>query len=254
VVLACGTYFTPIVLLKNGLANGSGQVGRNLSVHPSACVGALFDERIDAWDAIPQGYGIDHYRSSGLHFENSFLPLDLFTVTFDLAGPDLTELMESYRHVALSGFIVSETSRGRVLPMGGNFPLITYSLNEPDWRRVRRGFEKLSEIFFAAGARRVYLPVAGHVIVNDANDLERFRAAPIKSQAASTFGFHPLGTCRMGASPMTSVVDSSLETWDVPGLHVMDGSVVPTPLMANPQLTIMALATHGATKLAEDLG
>jgi len=47
----------------------------------------------------------------------------------------------------------------------------------------------------------------------------------------------------MGSSRGNSVVRPTLETWDVENLFITDGSVVPTPLAANPQLTIMALAT-----------
>jgi choline dehydrogenase-like flavoprotein len=48
----------------------------------------------------------------------------------------------------------------------------------------------------------------------------------------------------MGKVAATSVVRESGETWDVEGVFVADGSIVPTSLGVNPQLTIMALATR----------
>jgi choline dehydrogenase-like flavoprotein len=62
-------------------------------------------------------------------------------------------------------------------------------------------------------------------------------------------GFHPLGTARADASPERGVVDGELKLHGVEGVYVADGSVVPSSLGVNPQLTIMALATRLALKL-----
>jgi choline dehydrogenase-like flavoprotein len=67
-------------------------------------------------------------------------------------------------------------------------------------------------------------------------------------------GYHPLGTARAGADPRHSVVGPDLQAHDCRGLYVTDGSAVPTALGVNPQVTIMALATHGADAIARALG
>jgi choline dehydrogenase-like flavoprotein len=61
--------------------------------------------------------------------------------------------------------------------------------------------------------------------------------------------FHPLGTARAGADPRQSVVDPDLALHGVTGVHVCDGSAVPSSLGVNPQITIMALATRLAFHL-----
>jgi choline dehydrogenase-like flavoprotein len=254
VVLACGTFHTPVLLQRNRLADRSGQVGRNLTIHPCGSVGALFDERIDGWNAIPQGYSINHFQSEDLQFEGAFMPPDMLAVVFDPVGPDLTEMMERYRDFSLFGFMIAETSRGRVRRLAGNFPLIQYSMNGYDWARVRNAFEILCEVYLAAGARKLYLPVNGFPVLRNRDDLDRFRAARLQPSDADFSAFHPLGTCRMGSSADRSVVGPTLETWDVENLYITDGSVVPTPLAANPQLTIMALATHASRHIAARLG
>ena len=66
--------------------------------------------------------------------------------------------------------------------------------------------------------------------------------------------YHPLGTCKMGLDPKTSVVGLDHETHDLPGLFIVDGSTVPGPLGVNPQVTIMAMATRAAGLIAEKLG
>jgi choline dehydrogenase-like flavoprotein len=61
--------------------------------------------------------------------------------------------------------------------------------------------------------------------------------------------FHPLGTARADADPACGVLDSNLRVHGISGLHVADGSVMPSSLGVNPQLTIMALATRLAFHL-----
>ena len=254
-VLACGTYFTPLVLQHNGLCGRSGQVGRNLTLHPASFAGAMFDEVIDGWNAIPQSYAITEFDDQDLVSEGGFMPMDMGSILFEHVGPELTALMEDYRRYAMFGFMVAETSRGSVRPLGSHYvPLIRYHLDRRDRALFKRGYEMLAEVFLAAGARRVFLGLHGHNEIRDRADLQRLRAARIRASDIDATGFHPLGTCRMGISPLNSVVNPRLMTWDVEHLYIADGSVVPTPLAANPQITIMALATRAAEGIAERLG
>jgi choline dehydrogenase-like flavoprotein len=62
-------------------------------------------------------------------------------------------------------------------------------------------------------------------------------------------GFHPLGTARAHARATHGVTDGDLAVHGVRGLYLADGSVVPSALGVNPQLTIMALATRLAFRL-----
>jgi choline dehydrogenase-like flavoprotein len=61
---------------------------------------------------------------------------------------------------------------------------------------------------------------------------------------------HLVGGCRMGTRPEESVVDADHRAWGIPNLFVVDGSVMPTQGAANPALTIMALASRLAERLA----
>jgi choline dehydrogenase-like flavoprotein len=64
---------------------------------------------------------------------------------------------------------------------------------------------------------------------------------------------HELGGARMGADPRTSVVNAHCRTHDVPNLYVVDGSVFPSASEKNPTHTIMALAARAADNIAERL-
>ncbi len=53
----------------------------------------------------------------------------------------------------------------------------------------------------------------------------------------------------MAEHPLRSVVNSHFETHDVNGPFVIDGSVTPTSLGVNPQMTILAIAEKSANGL-----
>ncbi|WP_086606510.1 GMC oxidoreductase [Erythrobacter donghaensis] len=64
---------------------------------------------------------------------------------------------------------------------------------------------------------------------------------------------HPMGTCRMGHDPESSVVDGFGEVWGQPGLFVADASVFPSSLGINPALTVAAHAIRVSARVGERL-
>jgi choline dehydrogenase-like flavoprotein len=253
VVIACGALMTPILLERNGLGLSSGQLGGNLSIHPAAGALAEFDERIAGWDAIPQGYAIEEFHDEGLLFEGATTPLEYTISLMPQLGPRLTELAEGYDRIASFGFLVEDTSRGRVRLVGGR-PVVTYVLNDHDVARIKRGLDILARVYFAAGARAVLPPVHGFDELRSEADLDRLRRTRIRAADLELSAYHPLGTCRMGVDPARSVVGPDHQLHDCAGLYVVDGSAVPTSLGVNPQITIMTLATRAADILASRVG
>lgn len=167
-------------------------------------------------------------------------------------GPRLIELAETYDRVASSGLLVSDTSRGRVRVVRDRV-IITYNLNDTDVARLQLGIERLAAIFFAAGARAVITPLHGFDEIRSPAELERLRTARIQASDLALSAHHPLGTAAIGRDPRSSVIDPDHQLHDVPGLFVIDGSAVPSSLGVNPQVTIMALATRAAERLAARL-
>ncbi|HEY5920155.1 MAG TPA: GMC family oxidoreductase [Kofleriaceae bacterium] len=253
VVIACGSIMTPIVLGSQGLGQRSGQLGKNLSIHPAAGVLAEFDEQILTWKGIPQGYAIHELHDEGILYEGASVPLEMTMTMTQLIGPELIRLAESYDHVSSFGFMVEDTSRGSVREIAGQ-PVIQYWLQDKDVAHIKRGVDVLAQIFFAAGAKRLHLPIAGFDVVNGPDDLVKLRRATVRAWDLDISAYHPLGTARMGMDPASSVVGPDHEMHDTAGLYVVDGASVPTSLGVNPQITIMTLATRAAEKIAAKLG
>ncbi|HJL19023.1 MAG TPA: GMC family oxidoreductase [Sandaracinaceae bacterium LLY-WYZ-13_1] len=249
VVLACGTMHTPSLLLRQRLANGSDQVGRNLTIHPASQQWAAFDEPIRGFEEIPQGYAVEEFADQGIRFEGGFLPLSMAAGALGQVGRQWTELVDAFDRLACFGFMIAETSRGRVVLGPGGRPTMRYSVNDTDMRRIVQAHAILARIYLAGGANVVYPGMQIFDRLGSEEDvarLEREGPGRLRPHHVDLTAYHPLGTCRMGADPARSVIGPTQETWDVPGLFVCDGSAVPGPLGVNPQVTIMALSERAA--------
>jgi len=254
VVLSLGAILGPAFLLRNKLANSSKRVGRELSLHPAGRVAAEFDETVDGYIGIPQGAYIDRWADRGIMLEGIFTPPGLLIASLPGAGPEFKNLAAAYRRLSAFGVMVSDTSTGRVLRGAFGHPcILLYQLSRADAESMRFGIARLAEIYFAAGAKRVFTSFAPIPVLDGANDLPHFEKAPLKPSQFEMMAFHPLGTCAMGADPRRSVVNFSLETHDIRNLYLMDGSVVPGALGVNPQITLMTLAMRAARVLADRL-
>lgn len=232
VIVAAGTIHTPLLLARSGIGARSGQLGRNLSLHPATAVFARMEEIVDMARGVPQSFYIDEFSSAGIIFEGVAGPPAYAAMSLPLTGARHAEAMADYRHLAQFGVMVSDSSRGSVRAMAGR-PLIRYDLTGADLQRFRIGIARMGELFEAAGAREVYLPLPDGVTP------ERARLRDLKLMA-----FHPLGTARADARPTHGVIDGELAVHGVQGVYVADGSAVPSSLGVNPQMTIMALATR----------
>jgi choline dehydrogenase-like flavoprotein len=232
VVVAAGTIHTPLLLARSGLGRESGQLGQNLALHPATGAFALMDELVDMAKGVPQSFYVDEFAAEGIMFEGVAGPPSYVAMSLPLSGRRHAAAMAGYRNLAMFGLMVSDSSRGSVRALAGR-PVIRYDLGEQDVARFRSGLARMEELFRAAGAREVYLPLPHGVAPASA------RPRDLKLMA-----FHPLGTARADARPRHGVVDGDLRLHGVRGVYVADGSVVPSALGVNPQLTIMALATR----------
>ncbi|MFP2931730.1 GMC family oxidoreductase [Pyxidicoccus sp. 3LG] len=64
---------------------------------------------------------------------------------------------------------------------------------------------------------------------------------------------HEVGTARMGSDPKTSVLNAHNQSWDVPNLFVTDGSCFVSQGAQNPTLTMMALTVRACAYMVQEL-
>jgi choline dehydrogenase-like flavoprotein len=253
VVLAGGAVGTPELLLSQGRANSSGQLGRNLKIHPACWVGARFDQEVRGWDGVMQSWYVDEWHEQGLFLEATFTPFAFGAHWLPGAGQRFSDRIDHYGNLAIIGVHLSErSSRGRVYARGGRMR-IGYRLTDGDAQAIQYGIARAADIHFAAGAVEVYPQFAGLPFVERSQGSAAIERARLRARDLRLEAFHPMGTARMGADRRSSVVSPAGEAHDIPGLYVADASIFPTSLGVNPMITIMACARHIAAGLSERL-
>ena len=246
VVLAAGAVGTPLLLLKNRLANSSGQVGQNLRLHPGIRVYALMDEVVKGWLGVPQGVYVDEFWNEGVMLEGIFVGPLLSAPALPFFGRRNKELMWAFPRIAAFGAMVQDETRGRVRPGPFGLPFITYNLEKEDLRKAIKAIAYTSEIYFAAGAKKVYPTIPWLPEIQNPRQISEILTGPVKASDLEMMAFHPMGTCRMGTRPDRSVTDPWGETFDVRNLFVADASLFPSCLGVNPMESIMAFANRNA--------
>ncbi len=250
VVLAAGAMYTPMLLRRSGLGRRSGSLGKNLTLHPSFRVIGRFDEPVRGWEGALQSAYSKHYEPDGMVMNSVFVPNGILAATMPGFGASHAKLRQNVGHLAIFGGMLHDDGVGAVhkIPFRRE-PLMTYRMSSRDRVKIPVLLRRMAKLFFAAGAKEVFLPVFGIDGV-DADGLEKLDLEHVPGRRIECSSQHPLGTCHMGSSPNHSVVDPTGRVWDCPNVFVADGSILPTSLGVNPQWTIMSMALRVAHRLA----
>ncbi|MBF4597656.1 MULTISPECIES: GMC family oxidoreductase [Curtobacterium] len=242
-VLAAGGVETPRLLLHTGVANGSGQVGRNFTAHGATQVWARFDESMRSYRGYPSSIITEDFvRPADADFAGGYLIQSLgaqpqtFATSLvrggGLRGAELVRALHDYPFSAGVGI------NAECLPYDDNRLQLTDELDEHGVPRARVSFTPGSnEEAIRRHAVRTMTTIVEAAGGQDVRVLERTA--------------HTIGTARMGTDRETSVVDQDGRSWDVPNLWIADNSVFPSAVIANPALTIMALSLRTADRMLQ---
>jgi choline dehydrogenase len=149
---------------------------------------------------------------------------------------------------------VPQSEGGSVRLADDGSPVLDYDLTDYVWDGARRAYLSMAEAQFAAGAKQVrpaHLDAPYYASWNEAR--QAIAELPLKKFRASLFTAHLMGGCGMSENAVRGVVDSRGRHHQIANLSVMDGSVFPTSIGANPQLSVYALTAQNATSLAKEL-
>ena len=252
VCVAGNSFESPRLLLNsasamypNGMANSSGQVGKNYMRHMTGTVYAIFDKpvhmyrgttmagivrdesRLDTKRGFVGGYELETL-SLGVPFMAAFLDPGAW-------GRDFSSAMDAYDNMAgmwIVGEDLPQESNRVTLhatekdAFGMPIPNVAFSDHANDVAMRDHAFKQGKAIYDAVGAKRVIF------------------TPPYPST-------HNLGTNRMSANAKDGVVNKWGQTHDVKNLFVSDGSQFTTGGAENPTLTIVTLAIRQADYIAK---
>jgi choline dehydrogenase-like flavoprotein len=245
-VVACGAVQTPTLLLGHRLGRSSGQLGRNFLCHPNAKVLAVYPFDIHGWQGVSQWVQVRHFRNEGIVMAENMIPPAAIAAHIPYVGAEAWELMRRYNQMIVSGVLVEDSTTGRVRRSPFGTSVAKYDITALDHERFIKGVKLLSELHFGMGAEFVLLPFAHIPRANSMDDVAKLTVHTAPMDSLELFTVHLMGTGRMGPARESSVTDLNGQLWDLPGCYVADASLFPTAVGVNPQITIMALATHVA--------
>ncbi|NEQ35840.1 MAG: GMC family oxidoreductase [Okeania sp. SIO3I5] len=258
VVLACGAVNSAALLLRsanekhsNGLANSSGQVGRNLMKHQMTAVvqpspkpnSGNFLRSVGVNDFY---WGDENYSYPMGHIENTGGLLQ--DITFAESPPILSVLAKAMPGFGLKQLALRSIGwwiHSEILPdpnnrveVKGDKLFFHYTPNnwEAHDRLVHRWMDVLKSVD----------KVVGNAVLKRGSIYPRGEV-PIEVVA------NQCGTCRFGEDPKTSVLDINCRTHDVDNLYVVDSSFFPSSSAVTPALTIIANALRVGEHLKERL-
>jgi choline dehydrogenase-like flavoprotein len=252
VVVSCGAIHTPALLARSGVKSPSRAIGQHLTLHPNAKVIAVFDEEVTGWQGTHQAYQVREFQEQGFLMAAVNAPPGLLAMGTKRYGNPLDEIMSDYGKLVTGGILVEDTVFGQVRTILGR-PQAFYQMSDFDGERLVRGIALLSELLFAAGARRVVLPFDEVPDLLSADDARALFARKIPKRALEVMTVHMMGTARMGGDRTRHVCDSWGKVYDAEGLWIADASLFPSPIGVNPMETIMALATRNAERMLESV-
>jgi choline dehydrogenase-like flavoprotein len=235
-------------LFPNGLANSSGQVGRNYMRHLTASVYAVFEKPVKMWRGTTMA-GIIKDESvhdpkrgfaAGYEMETLSLGLPFMAAFLDPGGwgRSFTSAMDGYENMAgmwIVGEDMPQEKNGITLhatqkdKYGMPVPNVHFDDHPNDVAMRNHAWKQGAAVYDAVGAVRT------------------FPTPPYPST-------HNLGTCRMSANARDGVCNKYGQTHDVKNLFISDGSQFTSGASENPTLTIVALATRQAEFIAAEMG
>ena len=260
-ILAAGAIHTPVLLMRSNTPDPYHILGKRTFLHPTLLSGAVFDHPINGHSGAPQSIYSDEFLwRDGVEGELGYKlevppihPLLVASKTMGF-GKSHAELMKDFNHLQVTialirdGFNV-DSQGGSVRLKEDRFEL-DYPLTNGFWSTARSAFLSMAELQFSAGAEKVLPMSDGMDYLSSWKQakaaINNMSLAKLKTVVASA---HVMGGCPMGENIETSMVNSYGQHHYLDNVSVMDGSIFPTSIGANPQLSIYGLTLRNCEQL-----
>ena len=259
VILAGGAINTPALLLRSHAGTDSGVVGRRTFLHPTVPMVAFYDQPIEGFYGPPQSVAVHHFADRGARVGYFLETAPVHPMLGALAVPGFGD---AHRRLAERLPFVQATIAllidGHHDDEGGEVSVnrdgrikLRYPLHAALREAAVDALGNMARLQLAAGAREVMTLHETPIVIRGEADIARIADAPFVANGHTLFSAHQMGGCPMGSDPRRSVVDTRGRHHQLENLWVVDGSIFPTALGVNPQLSIYAHARLFATAIAK---
>lgn len=265
-VVSGGAINTPALLLRSKVPDPRGLLGRRTFLHPVVLSSATHAQRVEGWAGAPQSVYSDHFLDHspfegpmGFKLEAPPLHPMVFATATTGFGVEHAQRMALFPHTQVvlallrDGFH-PESVGGTVGLRSDGSPLLDYPLTPYVLEGARRAMLAMAELQFASGARTV---VVAHEFASPCSSWAEARRQieqlPMQPLLTKFFSAHVMGGCPMASDESRGVVRPDGVHWHLENLSIHDGSLFPTSIGANPQLSIYGIVNRMATALAKRL-
>jgi choline dehydrogenase-like flavoprotein len=261
VVLAGGAINTPALLLRSKAGTGSGLVGKRTFLHPTVPVVADYDEPVEAFYGPPQSVVVRHFWDRGERLGYFLETAPVHPMLAGLALPGYgdghRELVARLAHAQVTIALIvdghHDDDGGQVHVDGAGRIKLRYPLSPGIREAAVHAIQNMARLQLAAGARRVAALFDPPLEIHSEADIARVADLPFGPNRHVVFSAHQMGGCPMGEDPRRSVVDSRGRHHEFENLWIVDGSVFPTSVGVNPQLTIFTVSHLFSTEIAKQV-
>lgn len=250
-VLAGGAINSPALLLRSKAPDPHKLLGTRTFLHPVSLSTAVMSNTVGAWAGAPQSIYSDHFMHTqpvdgpiGFKLEVAPLHPVFFGANLPGFGDKQAELFKQFPHanvmIALmrDGFH-DQAVGGKVELREDGSPLLDYPLTDYVLEGARRSMLAMAQMQFEAGAKMVY---PGHEMGTGnstwAEAKAQIEALPMKPLLTKIGSAHVMGGCGLAADEKLGVTRPDGVHWQLENLSIHDGSIFPTSIGANPQLSI----------------
>jgi choline dehydrogenase-like flavoprotein len=266
-VVAGGAINSPALLLRSQAPDPHGRLGQRTFLHPTIISAGVMPQKVHGWQGAPQTIYSDHFLEThpvdgpiGYKLEAPPVYPLIFASSLGGYGQEYSRLLRKFpdTHVLLAllrdGFH-DESRGGSVRLRSDGSGELDYPLTPFVLEGARRAMLTMAEIQFAAGARQV-LPL--HEMARPYRTWEEARssieALPAKPLLTKVLSAHVMGGCGLAGSDKLGVTRPDGVHWQIENLSIHDGSLFPTSIGANPQLSIYGIVNRLAQGLVQRLG
>ena len=265
-VLAGGAINSPALLMRSKAPDPHKRLGTRTFLHPVAITTAVMKDTVAAWTGAPQSIYSDHFLHTqpvdgpiGFKLEVAPLHPVFFGANLPGFGEKQAELFRQYPHANVmlalmrDGFH-DQSVGGTVELRDDGSPLLDYPISDYVLDGARRSMLAMAQIQFEAGANMVY---PGHELAGGTSTWAATKAAiealPMKPLLTKIGSAHVMGGCGLGGDDKLGVTRPDGVHWQLENLSIHDGSLFPTSIGANPQLSIYGNVNRLAQGLAKRL-
>lgn len=265
-VVAGGAINSPALLMRSHAPDPHQLLGKRTFLHPTVISAGLYEQEVNGYAGAPQTIYSDHFLHTqpidgpiGYKIEAPPIHPVLYATTLTGFGEAHATSMKQFNHshalLALLRDGFHEQSQGGTVELGKDgYPVLDYVITPFVWDGVKRSLLNMAEIQFASGAKCVY-PVHEHATyyTSWAQAKDAIENLSYKSLITRVVSAHVMGGCTMSDDEKLGVVSSTGRYHGLRNLSVHDGSLFPTSIGANPQLSIYGMTSRLSSGLAQEL-